>query len=288
MTSTPSTPIQAETPGHDLPAQLTAPLPEGWLRRFRTGFSFPFRGLGFLKREPMLLPLAIMPAVLNLGLAVVGLAVAFMNADDLAGWLWQRPESVDFWSGTLSVLWVVLAVLLALVMGTLWLVVVYALAGLLATPFTDYLTEQVERRVLGLADEEFQLARFLRDVSWSILHSGLNLAAWVLIMAPMLLLNLLPGVGNVAFTIISGAATSLFLAREMHDGCMTRRRLSWWRKQQLIMEHGALMAGFGCGTMVLFWLPGLNLVMLPVAHVGGALLYSRLALHGHVPRDRAG
>ncbi len=268
-------------------AQL-APLPSGRLKQALTGFGYPFRGLRFLRREPMLLPLAIMPAVLNLGLALVGVLVAVLNAPGLLGWLWQRPQAVDFWSGALVVVWVLAMILLALVLGTVWLALVYAVAGLIATPFTDYLSEQVELRVLGLEGEDFRFARFVRDVSWSVAHSALNVLAWLCVMGPLLLLNLLPGVGTLLYGAIAGTATAYFLAREMHDGCMTRRRLSWLGKQRLVFANLSLMLGFGAGTMVLFWIPGLNLVMLPVAHVGGALLYCRLAHNGHAPLERKG
>ncbi len=265
-----------------------APLPSSRWKQALTGFSYPFRGFGFLRREPMLIPLAIMPAVLNLALAVVGLVVAFLQAPFLVNWLWQRPDAVDLWSGALVGLWVVVAVLLGLVVATLWLVAVYAAAGLVATPFTDYLTEQVELKVLGIEGQDFRFARFVRDIFWSITHSALNMAAWLVVMAVLLILNLVPVLGSVVYGALSVSATAYFLAREMHDGCMTRRRLPWLGKQRLIMRHLPLMLGFGFGTVVLFWIPGFNLIMLPFAHVGGAMLYCRLAHNGQAPLERKG
>lgn len=269
-------------------AQALSPLPSRRWKQFLTGFSYPFRGVGFLRREPMLLPLAVMPAVLNLGLAIVGLVLAFLQAPFLVGWLWQRPEATDLGTWLLAALWVVVAILLGALVATLWLVLVYALAGLVATPFTDYLTEQVELKVLGLEGQDFRFGRFLRDMFWSLSHSILNVLAWALVMGALLLLNLVPVLGSVVFGALSGSATAYFLAREMHDGCMTRRRLSWLEKQRLVLRHAPLMIGFGLGTMVLFWIPGFNLIMLPFAHVGGALLYCRLAHNGHAPLERRG
>ncbi len=284
--------MKPDVPQHPSPVHVTCerldPLPHGWVRLLIAGFGYPFRGLRFLKREPMLLPLAVMPAVLNLGLALIGVVVAFFNAPGLLGWLWQRPEAVDLWSACLVGLWVFVMVVLALVMGSIWLALVYAVAGLVATPFTDYLTEQVELKVLGLEGQDFRLARFLRDISWSVAHSVLNVIAWICVMGPLLLLNLVPGIGSLVYGALAGTATAYFLAREMHDGCMTRRRLPWLGKQRLVMKQLPLMLGFGFGTMVLFWIPGLNLVMLPVAHVGGALLYCRLAHNGLAPLERQG
>jgi CysZ protein len=269
-------------------ASLLAPLPTAGLQLLITGFTYPFRGIGFMRRAPMLLPLAIMPAVLNFGLAVTGLVLAFVQAPFLVGWLWERPEATDFWSGALVGLWVVVALLLALLVATLWLVAVYALAGLVATPFTDHLTEQVELKVLGVEGEGFRFARFVRDLYWSLAHSLLNTVAWLAVMALLLLLNLVPFLGSAVFALLSPLATAYFLSREMHDGCMTRRRLSWLGKQRLILENAPLMIGFGLGTVVLFWIPGFNLIMLPFAHVGAALLYCRLAHNGRAPMERKG
>jgi CysZ protein len=273
-------------PTPSLAAALAAPLPRGWVRRFATGFTFPFRGFWFLWRAPGLIPLAIMPATLNFLLAVGGLVLAFVFAPDVLSGFWDRPEAHDLITRGLSVLWVVVVVLIGLVLATLWLVLVYACAGLIATPFTDYLTEQVERRALTLADEDFRIARFLRDVTWSVIHSLLNVVAWATVMAPLGLVNFIPGIGTVLFGILSGTATAFFLAREMMDGCMTRRRLGWFAKQRLVLRNAPLTLGFGLGTMVLFWVPGINLVLLPFTHIGGALLYARLVHAGLAPRER--
>ncbi|MFH1463102.1 MAG: EI24 domain-containing protein [Pseudomonadota bacterium] len=276
--------MAAPLPAPDLADRLATPLPRGAIRQLITGFTYPFRAFGFLRREPMLLPLAIMPAVLNFVLAVGGLVLAFVFAPGLLGAVWQRPDAQGLLLGSLAALWVVVAILIGLVLGTLWLVLVYALAGLVATPFTDYLTEQVEVRALGPSEEPFRLRLFARNVFWSVVHSMMNVVAWALISGLLLLLNLIPGVGSVVFAIASGLATSFFLAREMMDGCMTRRHLGWWAKQRLVSRNAPLTIGFGLGTMAMFWIPGLNLVLLPIAHVGGALLYARMAHAGRVPR----
>jgi CysZ protein len=278
----------APSPAQARPEGLLAPLPEGRVRQLITGFGYAFRGIGFLRREPMLIPLAIMPAVLNFGLALAGLVAAFVQAPFLLGWLWERPEAVDPGSWALAALWVVVAILTGAVVATLWLVSVYAMAGLVATPFTDYLTEQVELKVLGVEGADFRFDRFLRDMFWSLSHSLLNVLAWLGVMGVLLLLNVVPFLGSLVFGALSGLVTAYFLAREMHDGCMTRRRLSWLGKQRLILSQAPLMIGFGLGTMVLFWIPGFNLIMLPFAHVGGALLYARLAHNGHAPLERRG
>jgi len=280
--------IEAPGPAAELRQRLLEPLPTGRWKLLLTGFSYPFRGVAFLRREPMLIPLAVMPAVLNLALAVLGLVLAFLQAPFVMGLLWQRPEAVDFWSGALVGLWVVVTLLLGALVATLWLVLVYATAGLVATPFTDYLTEQVELRVLGIEGQDFRLGRFVRDLFWSLSHSALNVLAWIGVMGLLVLLNVVPVLGSVVFGALSATATAYFLAREMHDGCMTRRRLSWLSKQRLVASQAPLMIGFGLGTMVLFWIPGFNLIMLPFAHVGGALLYCRLAHNGHAPLERKG
>ncbi len=280
--------VDAPGPVEARRARLLAPLPESRFRQLVTGFGYPFRGVGYLLRQPKLIPLAIMPALLNLGLAVVGLVLAFVQAPFLVGWVWARPEAVDLASGALAGLWVVVAVLLGLLVATLWLVLVYATAGLMATPFTDYLTEKVELQVLGIEGQDFRLARFLRDIFWSLTHSLLNVLAWAVVMGALLILNLVPVLGSMVFGALSTTATAYFLAREMQDGCMTRRRLSWLGKQRQILRHAPLTIGFGLGTMVLFWIPGFNLIMLPFAHVGGALLYCRLAHLGLAPLERKG
>jgi len=247
------------------------------VRLFLSGFSFPFRGIHFLLKNPELLIYVIIPAVINLFLLFLALVGAIVWTPDLIDLFWTRPMVDGFWDGLLLGLWVVLTVLVGIVLTTLSFVCVWAMAGILATPFTDYLSEKVEERILGPREEPFSVKVFIGDVRLSVCHSLLNLALYLVIMLPLLLLNLIPVAGSVLFVVLSSIVTSFFMARDMLDGPLSRRRLTFRQKVRIIIDHKALMSGLGAATACLLWIPFLNFLCLPIAATGGALLYCRLA-----------
>jgi CysZ protein len=248
----------------------------GVFRRFFTGFSYPFRAMRLLLRHPRLLTLIIIPAFLNLILLGLVLIAALVWAPDLTGLVWNRPAVDSFWSGLLFGLWVVATVLFGFLMMTLGIVVVYALAGILATPFTDYLSEKVEELVLGPRESGFQWKIFMGDIWLSVSHSALNLVLYLAILLPMLALNLVPVAGNILFVAVSSTLTVYFMARDMLDGPLSRRRLSFRSKLRYVWRHRVLMAGLGAASALLLWVPLLNFLCLPLAMTGGTLLFCHL------------
>ncbi|MBN2432693.1 MAG: EI24 domain-containing protein [Acidobacteria bacterium] len=260
---------------------IPAPLHHGYragsaLRLFWKGFGYPFRAARFLWRHPRLLILMVIPAVINMILLALVLVSAILWAPDLTSLVWDRPELHSIWGGMLLVMWAIVTILLGFFLLTLGFVVIYALAGILATPFTGYLSEKVEGIHLGPPAGEFQWKVFLGDIWLSVSHSLLNLILYLALLLPLLLLNLLPVVGNVLFVAGSGILTVFFLARDMLDGPLSRRRLGFRAKFRYIWRHRALMAGLGAASALLLWIPLLNFLCLPVAMTGGTLLFCHL------------
>ncbi|MBD2100924.1 EI24 domain-containing protein [Leptolyngbya sp. FACHB-261] len=87
----------------------------------------------------------------------------------------------------------------------------------------------------------------------------------------LLLLGLgfwLPVVGGIPVL----AAAVYFAALDCVDPALGRR--GWRLKQKLhfLSRHKAVLGGFGLAAYFLLTLPGINLVTLPVATIGGTLL----------------
>lgn len=256
-------------------------------RRFLFGVSLPWQGLRFLLARPRLLGLIVGPAVINTALLLIALFAAVLFGPGLLGLVWSRPEAQGFWGVCLGGLWLGTAALVVLLLTVAGFVCVYGLAGLVLTPFLDYLTERVEASILGPRYDRFRWGLFVRQVGISIAHSLLNLLLYLLVMGPLLLLNLIPVAGQVLFMMASGSATAFFLGREMLDGPLTRDGYTWRGKLKLVWRRRAEAAGLGLATMALLWLPLFNFVCLPVAVTGGTLLYCRLRREGHLPGPAA-
>jgi len=238
-----------------------------WPRRFARGFAYPFRGLGFIARNPRLLPWVLLPIAVTLGLLVGAAFLTLAGTPWLVDQLWARPAG-----GLLLTSWWILAVGLGLALFAVSMVVLYATAGLIGTPFYDRLSQRVEDTVRGPADEPFSWRVFLGDVWQSVSHTLIALILWLVVMGALLLLNVVPVVGSALEFVLSVAFTALFLSREMMDGAMSRRRLSFRRKLGVVLGNLALMEGFGLAAAMLLWVPLLNFVSMPVAIVGGTLM----------------
>jgi CysZ protein len=248
------------------------------VQRFRLGMSFPFRAFRYLREHPPLWGWVALPAAINLALLVVAVASSWMAAPQLVGWLWSRPAE-----GLALAMWVLTVWVARLALAGVMGMAVYLAAGVFAAPFNEVISERVEELELGAASEPWTVVDFVRDTTVSVFHSLGSLAIYLFCMAPLLLLNLIPGLGSVLFTVASWTLTAFFLAREMLDGATSRRRMSFKAKLELVNRHRPLMGGFGFAQNLLLWIPLANFVCLPIGVIGGTLLYIELERAGLAP-----
>lgn len=264
------------------PSPLLGPLPRKSLARFAVGFGCPFRAVPFLLFRPPLWIYLLAPLLVNLLLLGLALWGAWELAPTVVNLLWTRPAD-----GVLEVFWVITAVLTGLLLIMVALALSYAVAGIVATPFNDLLSEKVVEELLGPTIEPLSWRRMARDTVVSVGHSLLNLLIYLLVMVPLFLLDFVPVVGPVLSALGSVIATSFFLGRDLMDGPLTRRRLTWRQKASLIRRQRALSSGLGAAAALLLWIPVVNLLLMPLAITGGALLYSRLLANGLVEPPRS-
>ncbi len=258
----------------DVPAIVAG----GALQRFGRGFRYPFIGIRYLAGRQDLWGWVAIPAAINLVMLVIGIASSWLAAPRLLELAWTRPAE-----GLALVGWVVLAWILRLAMAAIVGMGVYLVAGVLSAPFNEVISERVEQAELGDAGEPWGLAVFLRDTGISIVHSLLSIALYGLIMAPLLVVNLVPGLGSAFYLVASWSVTALFLSREMLDGVTSRRRMNLPAKFRLVRGNLALCLGFGVATNLLLWIPLLNFVCMPMSVVGATLMYCELEKAGLAP-----
>ncbi|MCO4746356.1 MAG: EI24 domain-containing protein [Proteobacteria bacterium] len=247
-------------------------LPEGRLARFAYGLRTPFRGARWLVVHPPLWPWAALPMLLTIW-SVLGAAwLAWVGAEDLLGLWWPRPDGPEFVAWAFVHAMVVVSSFIAAALG-LWV-----LGHLIAGPFYDRLAELVERQVLGPSDVVFSWRVAVGDALQSFAHSLLGLAAYVLVLVPLFALNLIPAVGSVLYAVIGALVTALFLARELFDVPLSRRRTSFLNKLRYLRAHRWPVLGLGVSTAVLLAIPLVDLLVLPCAVLGATLLFLSIEL----------
>lgn len=253
------------------PIRPSVPLTSGSpLERFGRGLTYPLRGLRFLRANTQLIGWAVAPMFITLVMITGAAWLTWTLADDLVQWLWPRPEN------GLAVLWWFVVNSLRLALFVVSVVVFWVVGNMLSSPFYDVMAEKTEALLLDRPEQPFDWRIVLGDAWLSIRHSALGLGMYIVVMVLLFSLNLIPGIGSALYTVLSWTASVFFVAREMMDIPLSRRRTPFRDKLRWMSEHKALLAGLGSSCMLLLMVPLVDLVVMPVAVMGGTLLFVHL------------
>jgi len=269
------------------------PLPSGSVSRFFHGFGYAFEAVDVIRQQRLWLLTAI-PIAVNVALFLVMLAVTFWLVLPWLGALEQAlvpAVATGFWNTVVAGLakilvwglWLVTPLLLLFVNAFVVVVVGQAVAG----PFLDLLSERVECVVLGVPPAPTSVPRILRSIRTALADVVWSLLYWLGAQIPLLLLSLIPVLGSVSAAVLSFAFTSLLLAVEFVGLSLTRYFVGYRQRFGALWGNRAVGLGLGVATMAMLLIPGVNLLLLPVAAVAGTLLYVDLRgagqLSGLVP-----
>ncbi|MEU4421120.1 EI24 domain-containing protein [Actinoplanes sp. NPDC024001] len=243
------------------------------MREFVTGVSLLARGLALVLRNPRLLGLGLLPALLSGVLYTVGLVLLIRFLPDISE---QVTWFADDWSGWLRDTVQVLAgagVLgLSVLLGVLTFTAVTLLIG---DPFYEKISELVEDRFGGVPDEvETSLWRSLRR---SLADSLRLIGISILIAIPLFALGFLPFVGQTVIPVLGGALGGWLLALELTGVPFQRRGQRLRHRRVVLAAHKPLTLGFGVAVFACFLIP-LGAIFLMPAAIAGATLLARRAL----------
>jgi CysZ protein len=98
----------------------------------------------------------------------------------------------------------------------------------------------------------------------------------------LLSFHLLPVIGSVLWTLVANAWTAGWLAGAYLDAPMARHLYPFRDVQGVIADRFRLCLGFGTAVFVILWIPVVNLFLIPLASVGGTLLYRGLRASGNL------
>lgn len=236
---------------------------------FVRGFSYPFRAPRFLLKHPGLLRFVAIPFAINL--LIFSLAVYF-GIDLFNHLLAQYLPQGDAWYLALLyyLAWSVAALLTAVVVFFSFTVV----GNLLASPFNELLSERIEGLVLGDGPEKpFAVRVFLGETGRSMLTELKKQLFFIGGMLLLLLINLVPAFGPLAYAVLAPLFTLFFLVIEYLGFVLTRKQVSLGRQQRYALGRPLLMAGFGSAVFCLLAIPLLQFFCIPLAVCGATLLW---------------
>lgn len=256
----------------------------GRVGHLATGFGLLFEGFGLLRRERSLWGLALVPLLFSLAAAALALALIYANAGELYAfidgglpalevgawyqWIWLGPAKLGLWA--LGYLIFALAVGLGLVLSLM-------IASVAAAPFLDALSYRVERLATGrvIEAEESGLGALVRDVRRSLVSEAQRMIFFLALWAVLFGLGIvIPGAHLVTGPLMM-VITILFLPLEYSGYTLDRHRIPFRARREWVLGNLPRMAGFGSAAFVSCFVPGVNLMMIPVLVVGGTLLALR-------------
>jgi len=241
------------------------------------GLLAPWAALFFLARRPRLWGWAAAPFAINTGLFALFFWFSYTR---FGNWLKAFLPEDQAWGW--QILFYLLAALFILLLLALE-IYLFALVGrVIAAPFLEHLTYKVEME-LGAKPEE--LARFgLGQGMLRVLaQEAKKLFLYITLMLFLLLFNLLPGAGSAIYAALAFVLTCFFLALDFLDYPLERRGLSLGAKLKYVGRLKLTGLSFGAAVLALGVVPVVNLGLLPLAAVGGTLLFWERKRPGRLP-----
>ena len=239
---------------------------------FIDGAKAPARGLGFILAHPSLWPLCAVPLLIN---AVVLVGLWWWLGWLTGHWMAGRFEG-DAWYLALArgALWLLLLVF-RLVMTLVAFVVV---GNLVAAPFSDLLSERVDRMVSGWRDDQpFGPAALWRLFVRTPLLELSRVALYAVIVLALFVLSFIALL--TPFTLLAQLGVAAWFVALDNYSYPLERRGKWRLREKFafVREHTAPSLGFGAAMALLGLVPLVNFVFIPLGVVGGMLLYADLA-----------
>ena len=236
---------------------------------FPRGFYSLLRGGRLFMRYPRLLKLVLIPLLINV--VTFSLAIYF-GLQFFHDFVQNLLPQGDTWY------WLVIYYALWVTVGFLTLVLVFfcftVVGNLIASPFNELLSERIESLLLPEVEAvPFSLKIFCRDMLRVWLVELKKMSLFVVAMLLLLLLNLLPVVGNLLYGVLSILLTLFFLAWEYFAFVHERKSRDFRYQRQYLMQRKPLILGFASGVLLMLAIPFLQLICIPVAVAGATLLW---------------
>ncbi len=225
------------------------------------GAIIPFRALDLIFSSPRLLLLSILPVLLSVGIIAL---FFYLGVTRLSTWAALQFHQWTLGAG--NVLMYGFIILSAIVLAYCCIQAVGMILSLIASPLNDLLAKQTEINLKVNPHPETNLSDWMSLMFLDARKTILSLCLLVVFSVGLLI----PGL-NILFFL----ATALLNAFTFITYPQSRRHMGVIAALQWMKGNFASCLGFGILIGLLFGAPLINLFALPVAVVGGTMLYFR-------------
>nr|BFE63630.1 EI24 domain-containing protein [Dactylosporangium thailandense] len=240
---------------------------------FATGLRLLGKGFARYGRNPKLLLLGAIPAVITCALFVVAWTFLIIYIDDLAAaatgfagdWSGFWRGAIEFGAG--AAILIAAALLSALTFTALTL--------LIGDPFYEIISEKVEE---GLGGTPGAVDLPWYRTLWPNLIDSIRLIALGVVFAvPLFLMGFIPVVGQTVVPVLNALVGGWLIVVELTGIPFNRRGLRLADRRKVLRANRALALGFGIPVFLVLLIPIVAIIVIPAA-VSGATLLTRRTL----------
>jgi CysZ protein len=224
------------------------------------------RGFGVLRAHPALWKWIIAPALASAALLAALVFAILHESDVVVSWI---VSHLPTWLTHVASSLLTTLIVIALGVGA-WLVFV-PLAGLIAGPFNEMLSEHVEAKLTGQPPAPSSFAEFLHGLGLGIVHSVRRLIGMLVGIAIVFAVGFVPVVGTFAAVVIAAWLAATSTAYDCYDAVLARRMLGYRAKLAYLARHRQRSLGLGAAVAAMLLVPGLNLIALGVGAAGATV-----------------
>jgi len=230
------------------------------------------RGLKIYGRNPGLVVLGIIPALITLVLFAFLFGLLLYFVDDLSATVtWFADDWSAAWRTATRIAAGIGLVGVALL---LWVVSFTAITLLIGDPFYEKISEQIEGSLGGVPDEVERT--WWQELSRGLADSLRLMLVSVLIGIPLFLAGFIPIVGQTVIPVIGALVGGWFLAIELVGVPFARRGLGFRDRLAKLRTQRWVAVGFGACVFLCFLIPLGSVFVMPAAVAGGTILARRV------------
>lgn len=224
-----------------------------------------FKGLSLLTK-PVIRRYAVAPIIVS---TVLFALLIWFFVSQFDGIVEAMMARVPDWLAWLEwLLWIVFALLT----GGLVFFTFVLLAGLVGSPFYGFLAEAVEVHLAGTRAPSVPLVKSLVQLPRTLLGEVAKIVYALVLAVPFLVLFLIPVI-NIAAPVLWFLFCAWTTAFAYADYAMSNHGLGLREIRRVLGRRRLLALGFGSVAFLVLLIPFVNLLALPAAVAGGAVLW---------------
>jgi CysZ protein len=243
------------------------------VRRFMVSFTIIFKSLKYIVRNPRIWPLLIVPFILNIAIC---LTVFTLFYSKFGLFIDSSLDSEFFQKVTFITLFAKVIGAIITLLISLWIFVL--LGMIVSAPFNGILIERVLKQQNILKVERYRgIKLIIFEIGRALKFEFVKIILSIFVFFLTILLNLVPVVGNFLFVGINFLFNVFINVLDLSDPAFARIDYSFRKQAKTIFRNIDLFLIFGIITTLIFTIPIVNFLYIPIASISATFLFIEFA-----------